>query len=436
MPNRKMHLVAYLKTGPTAMHAGGWRHPEATLDDMFDPLRYERIAQILEAAKFDGGFFADFFGIGETYKGSVDTFVRAGGQCSYLDPLTVLPIMARATRHLGLMTTVSTSFIPPYFTARILASLDMLSGGRIGWNIVTSTSDTEAWNAGLDGMEAHDSRYDRADEVLEACTALWNSWDGDPFVFDKQKGIFADPSKVHHANYVGHLVKSRGPLPTPRSPQGQPVLMQAGGSERGKRFGARWAEVLFSPASDLATMRTYYEEMKARAADAGRNPDDVRVLISVTPILGETMSIAKERADYFEKLKDPEYDLAWSSLEVGADLSRHKTLAEVEKARGNQGVHGATENLAAAAAGHNVEIAEEAASIMRRQLVGTASVVADAMEEVFKAGVCDGFIVMPVSFPTSHEQFCRSVVPELQRRDLFRTEYSATTLRGNLSNNS
>jgi FMN-dependent oxidoreductase (nitrilotriacetate monooxygenase family) len=435
MTSRKMHLVAYLKTGPTAMHAGGWRHPEATLGDIFDPQRYERTAQILEAAKFDGAFFADFFGIGETYKGTADTFLRAGGQCSYLDPLAVLPIMGRVTRHLGLMTTISTSFVPPYFIARILASIDMLSAGRVGWNIVTSSSDTEAWNAGLDGIGAHDSRYDRADEVVEACLALWKTWDPDPFVLDKEKGIFADAAKVHYADYKGQWIKSRGPLNTPQSPQGHPVLMQAGASERGRKFGARWGEILFGPTAPISQMRAYYDDMKKRVADEGRDPTQVKILIAITPILGETLSIAEERADYLEKLKDPEYDLAWSSLSVGADLSKHKTIDEVERARGNQGTHGSTSAMAASAAERKVTLAEEAAKTSRKELVGTPSMVADAMQQVFEAGVCDGFIIMPTTFPTAHEQFCRAVVPELQRRGLFRREYVSTTLRDNLANN-
>lgn len=435
MTTRKMHLVAYLKTGPTAMHAGGWRHPEAKVDDIFDPLRYERTAQILEAAKFDGAFFADLFGIGETYRGNVDTFVRAGGQTSYLDPLMVLPIMARATRHIGLMTTISTSFLPAYFIARALASIDLLSAGRVAWNIVTSTTETEAWNAGQEALDAHDARYDRADEVLEACMALWKTWDPDPFVLDKEKGIFADASKVHYANYKGTQIASRGPLASPQSPQGHPVLMQAGASERGRAFGARWGEVLFGPAADISKMRIYYEDMKQRVAAEGRDPSKIRILVAVTPILGETQSIAEERADYLEKLKDPEYDLAWSSLAVGADLSKHKTMDEVEKARGNQGTYGSTTALAESAAERKVDLSQEAAKTKRRELVGTHATIADSMQEIFEAGCCDGFIVMPVTFPTSHEQFCRAVVPELQRRGVFRTEYSGTTLRGNVLNN-
>jgi alkanesulfonate monooxygenase SsuD/methylene tetrahydromethanopterin reductase-like flavin-dependent oxidoreductase (luciferase family) len=177
-----MHLVAYMKTGPTALHSGGWRHPEATPGDVFDPRRYEQAAQLFESAKLDGCFFADAFGFPDTYQGP-ELFAESGGQNSYLDPLTVLPLMARVTRHLGLGVTVSTSFHSAYHLARSLASVDMLSGGRVAWNLVTSTTTFEAANAGIE-LPPHDERYDRADEVVEACMALWRTWDDDPFVLD------------------------------------------------------------------------------------------------------------------------------------------------------------------------------------------------------------------------------------------------------------
>ncbi|MGL4290994.1 MAG: LLM class flavin-dependent oxidoreductase, partial [Phreatobacter sp.] len=198
MQRRQMHLVAYLKTGPTAMHVGGWRHPDSTLDDILDPARYEHIARVLEAAKFDGCFFADLFGLYDIHGGSFDAYVRRGGQISFLDPTVVLPVMAAVTRNLGLGATLSTSFHTPYHLARWLGSLDVMSKGRVAWNVVTSATDLEAQNAGLSELPPREQRYDRADEVLEACFALWNSWDADAFVLDKQAGVLADPAKVHY----------------------------------------------------------------------------------------------------------------------------------------------------------------------------------------------------------------------------------------------
>lgn len=428
-----MHLVAYLKTGPTALHSGGWRHPEATLDDLFDPLRYEQVAQLLEAAKFDGAFFADFFGIPDTYQG-LEMFLRAGGQSSYLDPMMVLPIMARATTRLGLGVTVSTSFFNAFHIARSLASVDMLSKGRVAWNVVTSTSNTEAKNAGFDEMPPHDERYERAEEIVAACMELWKTWDDNPFVFDKANGTFVDHTKVHYANYKGRWTNARGPLPTPRSPQGHPVIMQAGSSPRGRDFAARWAEIVFaSETGDVPTLQAFCRDIHERLASAGRDPSSCKILSGMTPIVGETLAIAQARAEFIDSLEDPNYDLAVNSLNTGADLSKHKTAEEVEKARGTQGTHGLTANLVGSAKQKNVSLAEASAKRRRNpKMVGTPDMIADAMEELLVSGGCDGFIVMPTTMPTSHEQFCRAVVPELQRRGLFRTEYAASTLRGNL----
>jgi FMN-dependent oxidoreductase (nitrilotriacetate monooxygenase family) len=435
MRKNKMHIIAYLKTGPTALHSGGWRHPESTLNDIFDPLRYEQTAQLLESAKLDGGFFADLFGFADTY-GGLEMFARSGGQNSYLDPMMVLPIMARATRHLGLGATVSTSFFNAFHVARSLASVDMLSGGRVAWNVVTSTNNLEAQNAGMDEMPPHGERYDRADEFVEACMALWRTWDEDPFVFDKDAGVFADPSKVHYANYAGQWTKTRGPLPTPRSPQGHPVIMQAGSSPRGREFAARWAEVIFaSETGGIPGLTEFYNDMQQRFAAADRPERAGKILVGITPIVGETLSIARERADYIDSLQDPEYDLAYASVSVGADLRKVKTLEDLEAARGNQGTRGTTAHLAEMARTTNTTIAEVGKKRRRNEnMIGTPKMIADAMQDMFEAGICDGFVVMPLTFPTSHEQFCRAVVPELQRRGLFRTEYAATTLRGNLMN--
>ena len=283
-----MHLIAYLKTGPTAQHTGGWRHPESTLDDILEPSRYEYIARLLESAKFDGCFFADLFGLYDIHDGSYDAYVRRGGQISFLDPTVVLPVMAAATRHIGLGATLSTSFHSAYHLARWLASLDVMSKGRVAWNVVTSATDLEAKNAGLDELPPRELRYDRADEVLEACFALWNGWEENAFVLDKKAGVLADPSKVHYANYKGRWIKTRGPLSIPRSPQGHPVIMQAGSSDRGREFAARWAEVIFTIQRGPAEMKEFYTDIKTRMDKRGRRPEECAILPSVSVVLGET----------------------------------------------------------------------------------------------------------------------------------------------------
>ncbi len=433
MPQRQMHLVAYLKTGPTALHVGGWRHPEATLDDILDPSRYQDIARLLEAAKFDGCFFADLFGLYDVHQGSFDAYVRRGGQISYLDPTVVLPVMAAVTSHLGLGATLSTSFHTAYHLARWLASLDALSKGRVAWNVVTSATDLEARNAGLDELPPRDLRYDRADEVLEACFALWNSWDADALVRDKQAGIMSDPTKVHYANYEGRWIKTRGPLSIPRSPQGRPVIMQAGASDRGRDFAARWAEIIFTIQRGEAEMRDFYTDIKARMAARGRAPTECAILPAVTVVLGETASIARERADYLNSLIDPELTLASSSSNLGADLTKldtGKTLADLQ---GNQGMQGSQDVVEQVMKAEGLSFNEVVAKRREgREMVGTASMIADRLQEIFESGVCDGFVLTPTMFPGMFEQFCRSVVPELQRRGLFRTEYTGRTLRENI----
>jgi FMN-dependent oxidoreductase (nitrilotriacetate monooxygenase family) len=433
MPPRQMHLVAYLKTGPTALHVGGWRHPEATLDNILDPSRYQHIARVLEAAKFDGCFFADLFGLYDVHQGSFDAYVRRGGQISYLDPTVVLPVMAAVTSHLGLGATLSTSFHSAYHLARWLASLDVLSKGRVAWNVVTSATDLEARNAGLDELPPRDLRYDRADEVLEACFALWNSWDADALVLDKQAGIMSDPAKVHYANYEGRWIKTRGPLSIPRSPQGRPVIMQAGASDRGRDFAARWAEIIFTIQRGETEMRDFYTDIKSRMAARGRAPAECAILPAFAVVLGETPSIARERADYLNGLIDPELTLASSSSNLGADLTKldaGKTLADLQ---GNQGMQGSQDVVEQVMKAEGLSFKEVVSKRREgREMVGTAAMIADRLQEIFESGVCDGFVLSPTMFPGMFEQFCRGVVPELQRRGLFRTEYTGRTLRENI----
>jgi FMN-dependent oxidoreductase (nitrilotriacetate monooxygenase family) len=433
MSQRQMHLVAYLKTGPTALHVGGWRHPEATLDDILEPSRYQHIARVLEAAKFDGCFFADLFGLYDVHQGSFDPYVRRGGQISYLDPTVVLPVMAAVTRHLGLGATLSTSFLPAYHLARWLGSLDAMSKGRVAWNVVTSATDLEARNAGLDELPPRELRYDRADEVMEACFALWNSWDEDALVLDKAAGIMADPAKVHYANYKGRWIRTRGPLSIPRSPQGHPVIMQAGSSDRGRAFAARWAEIIFTVQRGQEEMRDFYADIKTRMRTRGRAASECAILPAVTVVLGETESIARERADYLNSLIDPELTLASSSSNLGADLTKLDSGQSLADLQGNQGMRGSQDVMEQVMKAEGLSFKEVVAKGREgREMVGTPVMIADRLQAIFESGVCDGFVLTPTMFPGMFEQFCRGVVPELQRRGLFRTEYSGRTLRENI----
>nr|WP_245216929.1 LLM class flavin-dependent oxidoreductase [Neoroseomonas nitratireducens] len=427
-----MHLVAYLKTGPTANHPGAWRHPEAALDDIFDPARYEHIARLLEAARFDACFYADTFGLPDIHGGSFDAYLRMGGQISYLDPLVVLPIMARVTQHLGLGATLSTTLLHPYWIARTLASLDMLSAGRMAWNVVTSATDLEARNFGMEGIPGKEERYDRAEEVVEACCALWESWQEGALVADREGGVFIDPSKVRYTNFEGRWVRTRGPLSIPRTPQVRPVLMQAGSSDRGRDFAARWAEIIFCTPHSKADALAFTTDVKARMAKFGRAPEDCRVLPSFMTVIGETESIAQEKFEHLQSLIDPEAQRMLNSALMGVDLSKVASPEEMRAAQGNQGIVGSQDRVLQMMRQEKIAFSEAVAK-PRALLVGTAQTIADTLEDYFTSGACDGFIITPTVHPRMFEEFCRLVVPELQRRGLFRTEYAGATLRENLA---
>ena len=429
---RRMKLVAYLKTGPTATHEGGWRHPDAALHDIFDPGRYEQLARTLEDARFDAGFFPDTFGIPDVFGGTFRTYIERGGQISYLDPMLVLPLMARVTTHLGLGATLSTTFHPPYLLARMLASFDILSGGRAAWNVVTSATDMEARNFGMNSLPPKDRRYDQADEVLEACCALWDCWDPDALVLDKESGVFADPDKIRYAGYHGEWVQTRGPLAMPRSPQGRPVLLQAGASPRGRAFAARWAEIIFAGSHTTADGIAFVSDMKARMAAAGRAHEQGAVLNSLGIVVGETEAIAREKAEQLDALAHPDLVLAHNSTMVGAGLAVHQTPEAVAPAQGNAGIRGSEATMKQLAAAEGITYAQ-AVRKPRSLVVGTAASIADQMQEVFEAGGCDGFIVWPTVSPTMFEEFGRLVVPELQRRGLVQKEYAPGTLREKLA---
>jgi FMN-dependent oxidoreductase (nitrilotriacetate monooxygenase family) len=430
-----MHLVAFLLSGPTSHHHGMWRHPE-TENRFLEPDFYEHIARVLELGKFDALFFADVLSISDFYKGSFETILGRGGQMGFLDPVPLIAIVSRVTQRLGLGVTVSTSFEPAYQLARNLATLDWLSKGRIAWNVVTTSSGIAAKNFGVDDHLERDRRYDRADEVLEACMGLWHSWEDGALLLDKASGRFADPSKVHYVNYVGEWVKSRGPLTVPRPPQGHPVIMQAGSSPRGRDFAARWAEVIFTLQHAKPDMQAFRRDVSERMERTGRRPQECVVLPSIDPIIGETRSIAGEKQDYVNSLVDTELGLALMSAHTGIDLStypRDKPLADFDNKKGSRGsfdvmLQGTrTGGLTLAEAARQFAISE-----LCPQIVGTPADVADQLQDLFEAEACDGFVLTPTVFPGTFEQFARSVVPELQRRGLFRREYTGATLRENL----
>lgn len=436
MAERNMHLVAFLMTGPTCHHHGAWRHPESEVDNIMDPARYEHIARVLEAGKFDALFFADILGIYDIYGKSYDTMLGRGGQVCLLDPSVILPMMARVTERLGLGLTYSSTFNHPYQIARMLGTLDHLSQGRVAWNVVASTSTLEAQNFGMAEMPGRAQRYDRADEVLEACMALWNSWEDGALVLDKKAGIFADPSKVHYADYDGTWIKSRGPLTVPRSPQGHPVIMQAGSSERGRDFGARWGEIIFTLQHQKRDMQDFYQDFKGRMAKYGRAPESCVVLPSIDCVIGETAAIARERAQYVNDLVDTQLGMACVSGQIGIDLSQLDPDQPLKDIQVEQGSRGSFDVILQGTAAEGLTLGEAArrfaTSELCPQLVGTPEMIADRLIDLFQDRACDGFVLTPTTFPGMYEQFCKSVVPILQERGVFRKDYAGRTLREHL----
>lgn len=423
---RQMKLIAFLIAGPTAHHHAMWRHPE-TENLFLDPSWWETLAQTLERGKFDAFFFAD---IAAFYN---ETILSRGGQMSLVDPIPLIAMMARATRHIGLGLTLSTSFLPPYAIARLLGSLDLLSGGRVAWNIVTSVSDREAQNYGLDALLPRNERYDRAQETLDTCMNLWTSWSDGALQMNKENGEFIDRSKIRSTDMKGKFVGAKGTFAVPPSAQGHPVIMQAGSSPRGRDFAASCAELVFTLQHSLPDMQEFYIDMKGRVAKAGRNPDDCAILTSVDPIIGETESIAREKQAYINDLVDPALGIALLAAHTGLDLSDYPIDIPISNIHAETGSRGSFDVILQGTKAENLTLGEAAkrfaTSELCPQIVGTAESVADQLTEMFEARGCDGFILTPTEMPSSFESFTRSVVPILQKRGIFRSDYPGTTLR-------
>jgi FMN-dependent oxidoreductase (nitrilotriacetate monooxygenase family) len=433
---RRMHLMGYVIAGPTWHHSGSWRHARSDAVDALDAGRYEHIARVLERGKFDGLFFIDTLALMEFYDDSFAAVLRHGGQIYMLEPLQLLATMARATRRLGLSATMSTAFYPPFHIARSFATLDHISKGRAAWNVVTSTLTREAQNFGLDAIMDPDLRYDHAEEVVQACCRLWESWDTDAIVYDQQNGTYADPAKVHHASFEGRWVKTRGPLPTPRSPQGRPVLMQAGSSGRGRDFAANWAEVVFTLQHDKSDMQAFYADVKGRVDRAGRDPAACSILPAIDVVLGETASIAEEKAAYLGSLVNAEFGVAEISNATGSNLVSQDLDKPLDRLDLKQGARGMLDVILQGSRAGSLTLREAGRRYgytrMNPLLVGTPEMIADRLQDLFESACCDGFILCPSLSPAGYEEFCQTVVPLLQQRDIFRTEYAGSTFREHL----
>ena len=445
---RQMHLVGMVNP-PTSQYAENWRDPLGR-SDWLSGRFYADLARTLERGCFDMIFFADALAVPEDSDGDYGTTLRTAGKGSiYLDPITTVSLAAGATTRIGLGATVSTSFVPPYAIARQLLSVDHLSGGRVAWNIVTSTTDAEAQNMGHESIDPPGARYDRADDVVQTVIDLWNSWEPGALVHDRESGVFADSSRVHRVREELRLPGSqgdgvagglsRGPLTLPRSPQGHPVLMQAGSSPRGRAFAARWAEVVFAIGDSEEGMRALRDELRERARlDHGRDPDSIKVLQGVQPVVGWTDADAEAKLRMLRDRIDPAEALVKLARLLHADdLDPQAQAVDVLAAhRGATGSAGFEDMLAAVSARRGFTVAdlaiEQALNQLHPQVVGSPATVADRLEHLFLSGAADGFIVFPALYHSSFEDFVSGVVPEMQRRGIFRTTYTGATLREHL----
>lgn len=430
--DKKIHLAAFVTAGPG--RPGGWRYP-ASESGWLDAAYYQGIARTLERGLFDLAFFADILAVPDRYQGSNDTQLRYGALGSLrLDPVVVLSIMAAATKHLGLASTRSTSHYEPFEVARSFATLDHLSAGRAAWNVVTSFQDAEARNFSKKQQVPRNKRYDRADEFLEVVFKLWDSWEDDALVYDRHTPLFADPEKVRYIDHEGEWFNVRGPLNVARPPQGYPVILQAGASDRGRDFAARWADAIFVSHDSFDSAKAFYTEIKDRARSYGRDPESLKVLPAATPLVGETQAIAEEKDRALRALVDPHAGLSTLSYHLDVDLSAYPLDAELPDID-VPGVQGHYQEVREATDRDRLtlrDLGKRYGSRYEGDLIGTPEKVADGLERWFRGGACDGFMISAPFQPGGFEDFVRLVVPELQRRGLYRTAYEGSNLRENL----
>ncbi len=416
---------------PVSIHTAAWRFPGGSPDANFSLKTIVSLAKKLEAAKFDAFFMADHLAV---LNMPMDALKRSATVTSF-DPLTLLPAIAMVTNHLGLIATASTTFESPYLIARRFASLDHISGGRAGWNIVTTSNPDAAKNFGMDDQMPHAQRYARAREFFDVVTGLWDSWADDAFVRDVEKGIFFDPNRLHILDHEGEYLKVRGPLNIARPIQGWPLIVQAGASDAGRQLAAETAEMVFSSARNIPDAQEYFQDIKARAENAGRNPDHLKILPGALVIVGETEAEAREKRDLLDSLVHYDSGIASLSIALGHDASKFDPdapLPNVPETEASKSGQARVKSLAQAENLTVRQLAGRFGGYAGNAFVGTPKSIADQMEAWIDEEASDGFNIMMPYLPMGLDDVCEKVVPELQRRGRFRTEYSGRTLRENL----
>jgi FMN-dependent oxidoreductase (nitrilotriacetate monooxygenase family) len=429
MASRQLRLGAFMR--PATIHTGAWRYPGAFPDANFNLAHMKRFVQTLERGRFDAFFMADHLAVLNL---PPDALRRSHTVTSF-EPFTLLSYLAGVTEHLGLVATGSTTFDEPYHVARRFASLDHLSGGRAGWNIVTTSNPDAALNFGLDEHMEHGERYQRAREFYDVVTGLWDSWGDDAFIRDVENGIFFDPGKLHVLDHKGKYFSVRGPLNIARPVQGWPVIVQAGASESGRQLAAETAEAVFTAQSSLAVGQAFYKDVKGRAENAGRSRDDLKILPACFVLVGETVEEAREKRAKLDSLVHYANAIGSLSIALGHDASGFDPDGPLPEIPESNASKSGRERAIALARRENLtvrQLAQRLGGYSGLAMVGTPKTIADEMEEWLVTEGSDGFTVMFPYLPGGLDDFVDRVVPELQRRGIFRREYEGTTLRENL----
>jgi alkanesulfonate monooxygenase len=427
--NKQLKLGAFMR--PVSIHTGAWRYPGAFPDANFNFGHLKRFITKLEAGKFDAFFMADHLAV---LNMPVAALKRSHTVTSF-EPFTLLSALAAVTEHIGLMATASTTYDEPYHIARRFASLDHISGGRAGWNIVTTANPDAALNFGLENDIDHDERYARAREFYDVVTGLWDSFADDAFVRDVEAGIYFDPERMHVLAHKGKYLSVRGPLNIARPVQGWPVIVQAGASEAGRQLAAETAELVFAAGGNIDAARAFYADVKGRMAKIGRDPDSMRILPGALVVVGETVEAAKAKRVHLDSLVH--YDSGIASLNgmLGYDVSGFDPDGPLPEIPPTNASQSARERIVSAARRENLtirQLAARAGSYGGSAFVGTPSTIADEMQHWLETDACDGFNVMFPYLPEGLDDFVDKVIPELQARGLFRREYEGPTLRENL----
>jgi FMN-dependent oxidoreductase (nitrilotriacetate monooxygenase family) len=426
-----MHLGLMMTAN--GAHFGSWRLPEATPQAAFTLGHYVEIARIAEAGMLDFLFIADSLGL---YPMPNPSTAGRMLPISHLEPFTLLSALAAVTRNIGFIGSATTTYNQPFQVARIIASLDHISGGRGGWNLVTSGNPAEAWNFGYAQHPDHADRYERAGEFVDVVTGLWESWTQDAFGYDKLAGRYFDPAKMRVLDHAGQFFKVRGPLNLARSLQGRPVIAQAGSSEAGRALAARVGEVIFTAQQTLEGAKAFYDDMQRRAVQAGRSASDILVLPGVVPVVGRTDAEAQEARRRIDGAFDPVLGIEALSVEFGIDMSVYPLDAGIPTDLPRSPTTMSRRDLLVAEAEREGltlrQLAGRTASLGHWTVCGSPTTIADALQAWYEGGAADGFILMPATQPGGFRDFVDLVVPELQRRRLFRTSYGHAMLRENL----